>query len=141
MNEISEWLNICVDCGNRLITHGPGLPGQCPVCKNWRWLCHLQNPVKDDEATFAGGYEHTAPEFCPPKSDVVLAKTVLDKIEVEPTNNEVKRGRPTVIVPDDLIRRLSSEGLGSIRIAEKLKEQGIIISYKTVQRRLQGVLI
>lgn len=137
----SEWLDICVDCGNWVITRGPELPGQCPKCHGGRWLCHLQNPAKDSEPSFAGGYEHTTPELCPPKTDAVLAKTVVDKKKVQPTNNEVKRGRPPVMIPDDLIRQLSSEGLGSIRIAEKLKEKGIIISYKTVQRRLQGTLI
>lgn len=139
--EQSEWLNICVDCGHRLITQGPELPGQCPGCKNWRWLCHLQNPIKRTEPSLVGGCEDTTPEFCPPKTDAVLAKIMMDKNNARPTQSDVKRGRPPVKVPDDLIQKLSSEGLGAIRIAEKLKEQGVIISYKTVQRRLQGVLL
>ena len=128
-------------CGHRLTTHGPELPGQCPGCKDWRWLCHLQNPAEKDEPSSVGGCKDTTPELCPPINGAVVPNTMVDKIEGAPTKNGVKPGRPPVALPDDLIRQLSSEGLGSIRIAEKLKEQGINISYKTVQRRIQGTLI
>lgn len=141
MTEISEWLNICVSCGKRVIIHGPELPGQCPACKGWRWLCHLQNSTGKDEPSFAGGHQNTTPEFCPPKNNAVATRTLMDKINVPPKDSEVKRGRPLVMVPDDLIRQLSSEGMGAMRIAEKLRESGIVISYKTVQRRLQGSLL
>jgi hypothetical protein len=137
----AEWLSVCVDCGRRLTTRGPELPGQCPGCKGWRWLCHLQNPTEKDKPSFVGGYKDTTPELCPPINGAVMSKAVVDKIDGTPTNNGVKHGRPLVAVPDDLIRQLSGEGLGSIRIAEVLKEKGIDISYKTVQRRLQGILI
>jgi len=137
----AEWLNICVGCGHQETTHGPELPGQCPGCNGWRWLCHLQNPIEKDKPSSTGGCKDTTTDFCPPKDDAVGAKTVVDKIDAQPTNNGVKHGRPPVALPDDLIRQLSSEGLGSIRIAEKLKERGINISYKTVTRRLQGGLL
>jgi len=140
MAEISDWLNICVTCGNRVTTHGAELPEQCPECHGWCWLCHLQNSTKK-ESSFTEGYQNSTPEFCPPKNNAVMAKSLVDKINVPPTDNDVKRGRPPVTVPDDLIQQLSSEGMGAIRIAEKLKERGIIISYKTIQRRLQGSFI
>ena len=141
MAEISEWLNICVTCGAQKITHGPELPGQCEKCHGWRWLCHLQDSIKKDKHSFTGGYKHITPEFCPPKNNTVASKTLVDKINARPTDNGGKRGRPPVTVPDDLIQQFSNEGMGAIRIAEKLRERGIIISYKTVQRRLQGTLL
>ncbi|UCH51224.1 MAG: helix-turn-helix domain-containing protein [Chloroflexota bacterium] len=139
-NGQSEWFNICVDCGRRVITHGSELPGQCPGCHGWRWLCHLQNPTEKIEPSSAERHQDTATEFCPPKSNAVAAKTLMDKNGASPTDNGGKRGRPRVMIPDDLIQQLSSDGMGAIRIAEKLKEKGIVISYKTIQRRLQGSL-
>jgi len=141
MAEISEWLNICVGCGSQRTTHGAELPNQCPECHGWRWLCHLQNSTKKEKPSFTEGYPNTPPEFCPPKNNAVMAKLLVDKINVSPTENGGRRGRPRVTVPDDLIQQLSSEGMGAIRIAEKLKERGISISYKTIQRRLQGSFI
>lgn len=141
MAEISEWLNICISCGNRVTTHGPELPGQCPACKGWRWLCHLQNPTRKDKPSFAEGYQDTTPEFCPPRNNALATKTLVDKINACPKHSEVKRGRPPVMVPDDLIQQLSSDGMGAVRIAEKLQEMGIVASYKTIQRRLQRDLL
>lgn len=140
-NGQSAWLNICVDCGRKVITHGPELPGQCPGCKGWRWLCHLQNSTRKEKPPLVEKHRNTAAEFCPPKDAPETAKTMVDKIRVQPSGNGDKRGRPRVMIPDDLIQQLSNEGMGAIRIAEKLKEHGIVISYKTVQRRLQGVLL
>ena len=50
-----------------------------------------------------------------------------------------KRGPKHKPLPEDVIRRLSVEGMGSKAIAAKLKtELGIDISYKTIQRLLSG---
>lgn len=53
------------------------------------------------------------------------------------------RGRPKTYkklsLPDDKIKQLHKEGLGAKAIASKLKrEQGIPVSYKTIQRVLSG---
>jgi hypothetical protein len=51
----------------------------------------------------------------------------------------VKRGPKHRQLPEDLIRQLASEGMGSKVIAARLKaEHGIIVSYKTIQRILSG---
>lgn len=56
-------------------------------------------------------------------------------------NNLGVRGRPTTYkkreLPEELIKQLS-EGMGSKTIASKLKKQGIVVSYKTIQRILSG---
>ncbi len=52
------------------------------------------------------------------------------------------RGRPKHYekreLPEELIRQLSSEGMGSRAIASTLKKRAIIVSYKTIQRILSG---
>jgi hypothetical protein len=51
----------------------------------------------------------------------------------------VKRGPKHRQLPEDLIRQLASEGMGSKVIAARLKaEYGVIVSYKTIQRILSG---
>lgn len=66
-------------------------------------------------------------------------KIEVDKLEAMTPN---KPGpRPTEL-PDDFIRQLASQGLGSKSIARRLeKEYRVVVSYKTVQRRLQAALI
>lgn len=50
-----------------------------------------------------------------------------------------KRGRKHRDLPHDLIRQWESEDMGSKSIATRLKaEQGIVVSYKTIQRVLSG---
>ena len=50
-----------------------------------------------------------------------------------------KRGPKHRRLPEDLIRQLADEGMGSKAIAAKLKaDYGIVVSYKTVQRVLSG---
>jgi len=52
-----------------------------------------------------------------------------------------KRGPKFTELPDDLIRQLAGQGMGSKVIAARLRDDGIKVSYKTIQRRLQGVLV
>lgn len=47
-----------------------------------------------------------------------------------------QRGRKKRELPEEIIKQLQGEGLGSKAIATKLKEQGVIVSYKTIQRLL-----
>ncbi len=58
------------------------------------------------------------------------------------TATATKRGPKFTELPDTLIRQWAGEGMGSKAIVARLaKECRIEISYKTVQRRLQGVLV
>lgn len=66
-------------------------------------------------------------------SNEKLAK--VDKIKPSPTT----RGRKKKGLPEELIKQLQGKGMGSKAIATKLKEQGIDVSYKTVQRFLARI--
>jgi len=50
----------------------------------------------------------------------------------------VKRGPKHRQLPEDLIRELASEGMGSKAIALRLRTEGVTVSYKTIQRLLSG---
>jgi hypothetical protein len=60
---------------------------------------------------------------------------------VTPAPVTSKRGPTFTSLPYDLIKQLAGEGLGSKAIAAELAKQGQIVSYKTIQRRLQGVML
>jgi len=84
-----------------------------------------------------------------PVSDIVpyteKAKTKLSTLNSPSltVDNFRPRGRPTTYkkrpLPDEKIKQLHKEGMGTKAIATRLKkEQGIPISYKTIQRVLSG---
>jgi hypothetical protein len=70
-------------------------------------------------------------------------KTEVDIIQPRmPKGTLGKRGPKFTDLPEDLIRQWASEGMGSKAIAARLeKEYRLKVSYKTIQRRLQGVLV
>lgn len=126
MAEISEWLNICVDCGNRVTTYGSGLPGQCPSCKGWRWSCHWQNKTPEKKGLDPSEPpKDTGAGDCHPINDALSANSKGDKL-ISPVQKV-----------DDLIKTLAGQGLGCKAIERKLIEQGVVISYRTIARRLQ----
>lgn len=74
-------------------------------------------------------------------STINAQKTEVDIITPAVATRPItKRGPKFTELPDDLISQWVGEGLGSKAIAARLRDKGIEISYKTVQRRLQGVL-
>jgi len=75
-------------------------------------------------------------------STVRSKKTEVDIIRpVTPKVTRAKRGPKITELPDDLIRQWASEGVGSKAISTRLKAKGFFVSYKTIQRRLQEVLV
>ena len=51
----------------------------------------------------------------------------------------IKRGPKHRDLPDELIAKLAGQGMRAKAIASELKrEHGIIVSYKTIQRMLEG---
>ncbi len=67
------------------------------------------------------------------KSEVDIIQPSVGKVTRE------KRGPKFTELPEDLIRQLAGEGMGSKAIASRLKAEGLEISYKTIQRRLAGM--
>ena len=82
-----------------------------------RYSAGIMSPIKDQ------------------KNKVDIITPVAQKVTLE------KRGRKHRDLPEDLIRELASKGMGSKAISTRLKAEGVKVSYKTIQRRLQGVLI
>ena len=57
------------------------------------------------------------------------------------TRPSSKRGPRFTDLPMALINELAGKGLGSKAITGELAKQGYTVSYKTIQRRLQGVTV
>jgi len=58
---------------------------------------------------------------------------------LDATRARVKRGPKHRALPEDLIRQLAGEGMGSKAIVARLKvEHGVKVSYRTIQRILSG---
>lgn len=62
----------------------------------------------------------------------------LSQPSVKSRDNEGSKPGPKPQPLEDLVRQLASHGSSSGAIAWKVSQQGISVSYKTVQRRLQG---
>ena len=73
-------------------------------------------------------------------STLESGKITVDKINPSSARvNIAKRGRKRQRLPRGIILELHKDGLGSKAIATQLKtKQGIVISYKTIQRVLSG---
>ncbi len=70
-------------------------------------------------------------------------KITVDKIQPREIEQKAKSSRGSKVkdLPGDRIGELSRQGYGAKAIASRLREEGVAVSYKTVQRRLQGVLV
>jgi len=136
---MTEWQNVCTGCGFQQTTQGGDLPGQCPRCKGWSWCCRLlRNEARGtSEAEIAGDKA----SGCVRTPAGNLSQSFQHSgLANEPEKPQKRRG-PRPLQVDDLVRELAGQGLSSRLIAERLQGQGLKITYKTVQRRLQGTLL
>jgi hypothetical protein len=137
--QVNEWLYICSNCGHR-VTDGVAFRGECPECYASSWLCHwinqgnsssrisgfhMPNRMKTQNANLS---QTEGPEMLDPKRD---------KSTFPP---QKKRPGPRPLLLNDLVSKLAGQGLSSRGIARELNKRGIRVSYKTIQRRLQGQL-
>lgn len=101
------------------------------------------------EDTFVTPSQRTEPIKVPSKTQPIEILTEKRKMKMSTLNspsltvaNFRLRGRPTTYkkqkLPEELIKQLGREGMGSKVIASKLKKQGIDVSYRTVHRVLSG---
>ena len=124
--EISPDPRYCQSCYDFLLKEAEILHDS----KRPKWIPKPQNPQQGAKNQY-----HV--------SQVGDAKlSTVEPIEFE-VDNFKPRGRPKTYkkrpLPEDKIKQLQGEGLGAKAIATWLKgEQGIIVSYKTVQRLLSG---
>jgi len=132
MAEMKDWQYICIGCG-KVIMAGADFASPCPGCGGTRWLCHwLKQATKPSEAQKTRGK--------PAEPMISHADNLSQPFETEQKNNGAKPG-PKPLPVDDLVKKLAAQGLSSRVISAKLSEQGISVSYKTIQRRLQRVLL
>jgi hypothetical protein len=106
-----------------------------PASKRPAWIPKPQKPEK------AGEKQYQVSRV----GDEIMSTLESKKFEVDiihppgATRAVVKRGPKHRQLPEDLIRQLANEGMGSKVIAARLKaEHDIIVSYKTIQRVLSG---
>jgi len=118
----------CQGCYEFLLKEAEMLPGN----KRPKWIPKPQKAPKKQYQVSQHG-------------DGIMSTVEGKKIEVDIINppdairTSTKRGPKHRQLPEDLIRQLASEGMGSKVIAARLKaEHGIIVSYKTIQRILSG---
>lgn len=146
-----KWLNICIDCGNRVMTYGLNQVGQCPECaktsksKGWRWTCRMESPVKPltqsssvkNSAQKPSARLSTPAGFMSPLNDT-NKPPIKGKARVVQTSPGDK-GRPKLDIPMGAIKKLHKKGYGAKRIARQLSEEyGTPVSYQTILRRLSN---
>ena len=69
------------------------------------------------------------------KMSILKSKSLsMDKLEARERKTSYKKRE----LPEELIRQLSDDGLGSVAIATRLNKNGVAVSYKTIQRLLSG---
>ena len=139
-----SWLYVCITCGNRL-TAGPGFQGSCPGCHGIRWLCHWLDKDTERAAPIVDKLpertERGQDNLSPLKHTPVVVRTRDSERLTLSSTPGTSPGRKETLLPVDLISRLASQGLGCKAISTKLLEQGIVVSYRTIQRRLQADLL
>jgi hypothetical protein len=104
-----------------------------------------------DIGGIAIGKAHDAPKTSRApsvKGDTILIQRPIPPADRQPIMSTPKPPTPVMVkkrrgpkqkkLPVGMIKRWEKKGLGSKRIAARLKEQGVEVSYKTIQRILNG---
>ena len=132
--ELSPDSRYCQWCYDFLLKEAEILPSnKCPawIPKPQRSPVEAKNKPRSQYQVSRVGYGIMSP--------LEHQKSVVDIIRPAVTSRASgKRGPKHRQLPEDLIWRLAGEGYGSKAIATRLKEQGIKVSYKTIQRVLSG---
>lgn len=141
------WRYQCRTCGFQ-VGIDSAFPENCPGCHAAGWWGHLTPAIAQNNGKRGGDNGKNSAGMM--AGGIKTRNRILSQQEnavglVEHQNNGISepslergRGRPFQPLPEDLIKELDHQGLSSRGIAEKLNKQGICVSYKTVQRRLQA---
>ena len=158
------WNNSCIGCATVKITHGLELPGQCPKCQGWRWLCHpvippnSQNDVKKDGTTTKTTIETVLAPIESPKQpkqpqchpikqgtggelrgdrECLSGDNGQGNKSVAPRGATETRDSSIKVMPVAIILDLEGQGLGCKMIAKELHNRGLSeLSYRTIARLL-----
>ena len=132
MTKANDWQYICIGCG-KVVMAGADFAGSCPDCGGTRWCCHwFKDASKPSEAQEVGDK---------PSAPMIPQTDNMSQLFVEGQNNGRNKTGPKPLPVEDLVKKLAGQGLSSRMIAAKLNEQGISVSYKTIQRRIQGAFL
>lgn len=113
-------------------------------CLSWQVWLSIENSFTSNNAKIKGLKAGVVSQV-----GQTIMSTLTDKkirVDIIPSSVGIvtleKRGPKFTGLPEDLIRQWASEGMGTKSIATKLeKEYRLVVSYKTIQRRLQGILL
>jgi DNA-directed RNA polymerase subunit RPC12/RpoP len=144
MTEKNDWEYRCTNCAH-VVLASADFNAPCPNCGGHGWISRWLNKpgskvVHDNRKT--GG---SIPSSIVTTQNQMTPLNCTDGKGNKPILGQVQDGkRPGGnhrAVPDDMVKELASQGLGCKAIANKLLDQGIVISPSTINRRLQGGLL
>ena len=131
------WRYQCKRCA-REVGIDAAFPETCPGCGAGGWWGKLTSAERCD--TTPSVSNHT-PELCHPFDDAVVGESAQNRaIPGAPHGVKPGRGRPTMPLPEGMMRELAGQRFGAKRIAQELEAKGITVSSRTINRRLQGRL-
>ncbi len=121
----------CQDCYDLLLREAERLPGvKRPV-----WIPKHQKPKKTGQNQYQVSQQGS--RIMSPLESKKIEVDIIDPADA--TRASVKRGPKHRALPEDLIRQLAGEGMGSKAIVARLKaEHRVKVSYKTIQRVISG---
>jgi len=128
------WENRCINCGHRRETSDGEMPEKCPTCGGTRWVCRCFDimTARRTLATYPDNVTGTD-ELCHPQTNATVGQSGHIK------RNQRGRGRPWATIPDGQIAELAADGYGAKRITDVLAGQGVVVSYRTIVRRLHRI--
>ena len=138
MDELAElkvgdgWRYQCKSCDYQGKVDN-AFPEKCPGCGAGGWWGHLTSQNGVSVEILRDKLINPAK----PQSSILSQPVCEGKNDVSGHNGPGRKPLPL----DGIVKELASQGMSSRGIAAALIEQGINVSYKTIQRRLQASLL
>lgn len=146
------WRYRCLTCSFE-VGIDKAFPETCPGCGARGWWGRLTasdigklaqknrdgDDIKNPNETMSGGI-NTPKRILSQQENAVVHGLAQNNGVFEPSQGR-GRGRPRHDIPESLILELGKKGFSSRAMVGELSKRGLKVSYKTVQRRLQGALL
>jgi len=131
----------CQDCFDFFMTYE--VPILSPKAGRPKWVPVPAPGANETEKTLRGVVEYVGGNMSTVNGKKITVDILQPTAQKTTLGNESRKTGPkSTKLPEDLIRQWASDGMGSKAIAARLKDEcRFEISYKTIQRRLQRVLI